>query len=147
MSFAEAALVEPISVSLGGVQRSDLKFGQPVLVCGAGPIGECTGSTVYDIDTDRADSASGLNAVAVARAAGAYPILVTDIAPHRLESAKALGADLTLCCELSWDGREISRRIRDAFEAVEEGLRPEVALECTGVQSSFYGAGYGKSQR
>ena len=78
MSFSTAALVEPISVALGGIQRSGLAFGQPVLICGAGPI--------------------GLNALAIAKAAGAYPILVTDIAEHKLSRAREMGADLVLCC-------------------------------------------------
>lgn len=124
MSYAAAALVEPISVALGGVQRAQVKFGQPLIVCGAGPI--------------------GLNALAIARTAGAYPILVTDIAEHKLERAREMGADLTLCCSTTWDGKELGQRIRQSFSAVEEDLEPEVALECTGAQTSFYGAGYGK---
>lgn len=126
MSFASAALVEPISVSLGGVQRSDLKFGQPVIVCGAGPI--------------------GLMALAVARAAGAYPILVTDIAEHKLETATQLGADFTVCCGMKEDPHDIAKRIREAFDSVAEGLQPEIALECTGVQSSLYSAAYGEQR-
>ncbi|GHJ87941.1 hypothetical protein NliqN6_4343 [Naganishia liquefaciens] len=122
MSYATAALVEPISVALGGVQRAQVRFGQPVVICGAGPI--------------------GLNALAIARTAGAYPILVTDIAEHKLERAREMGADLTLCCSTFRDGKEIGRRIRELFDTVEKGLEPEVALECTGAQTSFYGAGY-----
>jgi L-iditol 2-dehydrogenase len=127
MPFSTAALVEPISVALGGIQRANVVFGQPVLICGAGPI--------------------GLNALAIARAAGAYPILVTDIAQHKLDRAREMGADLAVCCEAGWDGKEIGRRVRDAFEMVEVGLQPEVALECTGAQASFYGAGYGELRR
>jgi L-iditol 2-dehydrogenase len=124
MSFSTAALVEPISVALGGIQRSGLVFGQPVLICGAGPI--------------------GLNALAIAKAAGAYPILVTDIAEHKLRRAREMGADLVLCCQTGWDGKEVARRIRGLMGEVEEGLEPEVALECTGAQTSFYAAGYGE---
>ncbi|KAJ9114065.1 hypothetical protein QFC22_005885 [Naganishia vaughanmartiniae] len=122
MPFATAALVEPISVALGGIQRANVVFGQPILICGAGPI--------------------GLNALAIARAAGAYPILVTDIAQHKLDRARGMGADLTLRCSLEWDGKEVARRVREAFGKIEVGLEPEVALECTGAQTSFYGAGY-----
>jgi L-iditol 2-dehydrogenase len=124
MSYATAALVEPISVALGGIQRSELKFGQPVMICGAGPI--------------------GLNALAIAKASGAYPILVTDIAPEKLIRAKQMGADMTLCCDISWDGLEIASRIKKLFSTIEPELLPQIALECTGAQSSFYGAGYGQ---
>lgn len=59
MSFAQAALVEPLSVAAGAVSRASLKLGQPVLVCGAGPI--------------------GLAAALCARAAGAHPVCITDL--------------------------------------------------------------------
>lgn len=59
MSFAQAALVEPLSVAAGAVSRASLKLGQPVLVCGAEPI--------------------GLAAALCARAAGAHPVCITDL--------------------------------------------------------------------
>ncbi len=124
MSFASAALVEPISVSLAGLQRSSLVFGTPTLICGAGPI--------------------GLVALALAKAAGAYPIVVTDIADHRLEWAKKMGADEIVQVEMKWSGEEVASAVREKFEGLEAGLRPKVALECTGAQSSFYGATFGE---
>lgn len=125
MTFAQAALVEPVSVGLGGIQRSDLRLGQPTVVCGAGPI--------------------GLVAVALAKAAGAYPIVVTDIAAHRLDWASKLGADATVLSDIAWDGQRVGIEILDTMGSIEAGLRPQVALECTGAQSSFYGAAYGES--
>lgn len=59
LSYAEGALVEPLSVAAGAVSRAQVGLGQPVLVCGAGPI--------------------GLAAALCARAAGAHPICVTDL--------------------------------------------------------------------
>ena len=126
MSYPQAALVEPISVALGGIQRSGLRYGQPTLICGAGPI--------------------GLYALILARACGAYPIVVTDLATHKLQRAKELGADLTLCCQSDWDGERVGAEIKQLVQAHEEGLEIEIALECTGAQTSFYGAGYGQSE-
>jgi len=126
MSYPQAALVEPISVALGGIQRSGLRYGQPTLICGAGPI--------------------GLYALILAKACGAYPIVVTDLATHKLERAKELGADLTLCCQSDWDGERVGEEIKRLVQAHEEGLEIEIALECTGAQTSFYGAGYGQSE-
>lgn len=126
MSFADAALVEPISVGLGGVRRSGLKLGQPALICGAGPIGLVT--------------------LALAKAAGAHPCVVTDIDPAKLELAREqFGADAVLKVDPSWDGPTLGAEIRKVFvQAGGEGVVPEVALECTGAQSSFFGANYGE---
>lgn len=126
MTFADAALVEPISVGLGGVRRSGLKLGQPALVCGAGPIGLVT--------------------LALAKAAGAHPCVVTDIDAARLEVARQqFGADAVLQVDPSWDGPKLGAEIRKVFVQVGGvGVVPEVALECTGAQSSFFGANYGE---
>jgi NADPH:quinone reductase-like Zn-dependent oxidoreductase len=42
MSFEEGALVEPLAVALAGIERAKLALGDPVLICGAGPIGIVT---------------------------------------------------------------------------------------------------------
>lgn len=42
MSYEEGSLCEPLAVALAGIERSGLKLGDPVLVCGAGPIGLVT---------------------------------------------------------------------------------------------------------
>ncbi|KAK2751047.1 L-arabinitol 4-dehydrogenase [Myotisia sp. PD_48] len=59
MSFEEGALLEPLSVALAALERSGLSLGDPVLIAGAGPIGLVT--------------------LLCARAAGATPIVITDI--------------------------------------------------------------------
>ncbi|CCT62815.1 probable L-arabinitol 4-dehydrogenase [Fusarium fujikuroi IMI 58289] len=42
MSFENGALLEPLSVALAGMQRAQVALGDPVLICGAGPIGLIT---------------------------------------------------------------------------------------------------------
>jgi L-iditol 2-dehydrogenase len=70
MSFEDGACLEPLSVSLACMQRSGVKLGDPVLICGAGPIGLIT--------------------LLCCRAAGACPIVITDIDEGRLAFAKDL---------------------------------------------------------
>ena len=70
MSFEQGALLEPLSVALAGVQRANVQLGDPVLVCGAGPIGLVT--------------------LLCCSAAGAEPIVITDIDEGRLKFAKDL---------------------------------------------------------
>ncbi len=74
-SFAEAAMLEAVSVALHGVAVSEIGGGETVLVIGAGMI--------------------GLLLLQAARAAGAARVVVADIDATRLELARSLGADLT----------------------------------------------------
>jgi L-iditol 2-dehydrogenase len=61
MSFTTGAILEPLS----RIRCADLRLGQPALIAGT--------------------SAIGLLAIALAHAAGATPIVATDILPKRLE--------------------------------------------------------------
>lgn len=74
ISYNEGALLEPLSVALTGVTRSGVKIGYPVLICGASPIGLIT--------------------LDVYRAAGAYPIMITDIDHARLDFARTIMPDV-----------------------------------------------------
>lgn len=79
VSLREAALTEPLAVSLHGVRRSGLAAGDTVAVFGAGPI--------------------GLGVVAFARAAGAREIHVVEPREARREVARDLGADVVYDAE------------------------------------------------
>jgi L-iditol 2-dehydrogenase len=76
LSFAEAAMLEAVSVALHAVAVSDLKGGETALVIGAGMIGLLT--------------------LQAARAAGCSRILVADVDATRLELALDAGADATI---------------------------------------------------
>ena len=67
MSFSDGALLEPLSVVLHGFECSPIRLNEATVIYGAGPIGMC--------------------ALAVARASGACPIVVTDLDTRRLGSA------------------------------------------------------------
>ncbi|MFP3871199.1 MAG: alcohol dehydrogenase catalytic domain-containing protein, partial [Syntrophobacteria bacterium] len=73
LSFAEAALAEPLACCLNGLERTGLNSGETVLILGAGPVG-C------------------LFAMA-SRHHGAEKIIMVENDPKRLNAALAAGAD------------------------------------------------------
>lgn len=117
LSYDEGALLEPLSVALTGVTRSGVKIGDPVLICGAGPIGLVT--------------------LECCKAAGAYPIVITDINQDRLDFAKSFMPSVHAHkVELTERAEEFAASISKLMG----GLEPSVALECTGIESSINGA-------
>jgi 2-desacetyl-2-hydroxyethyl bacteriochlorophyllide A dehydrogenase len=72
LSYAEGALIEPLSVALHAVKKSRLHLGQTSAVFGAGAI--------------------GLLVTALARQVTASRVFVSDINPFRLQKALELGA-------------------------------------------------------
>lgn len=118
MSFAEAALLEPLSVVLQGMHTARLELGRPALVCGAGPIGLIT--------------------LAAARASGAHPIVITDLEPKRLAFAKELMPQcITYEVQRGPSAEQQAKEIRKLFGAEsDEYSAPWTVLECTGVESS-----------
>lgn len=117
LTYEDGAMLEPLSVALAGVQRANLNLGDPVLICGAGPIGLVT--------------------LLCAKAAGACPIVITDIAQERLDFARTLAPDVLT------HKVEFSHTVEDFAAAtikLMEGVEPALALECTGVESSIAGA-------
>lgn len=72
----EAALAEPLAVTLHAVRRAGPLLGKRVLVTGCGPI--------------------GLLAIALARLAGAAEIVATDLSDFTLEMARKMGAEVTI---------------------------------------------------
>ncbi|KAK9386659.1 chaperonin 10-like protein [Lipomyces mesembrius] len=117
MSFGKGALLEPLCVALSGIENAGVKLGDPVVILGAGPI--------------------GIVSALCARAAGAEPLVITDIAEGRLAFAKTVVPSIrTAKVESNQTQVEIAQNIIDAAG----GTRPRVALECTGVESSLSAA-------
>ncbi|KAJ5717604.1 hypothetical protein N7488_003250 [Penicillium malachiteum] len=122
VSFAEGALLEPLSVVMHGVKTAGLSLGRGVVVCGAGPI--------------------GLIALAAARASGAHPIVITDLEPSRLAFAQEfVPSCITYQVDLTKDAQGNAQAIRALF-GDSEYVAPETVLECTGVESSVCTATY-----
>lgn len=119
MTYAIGALIEPLSVAYNAVLRAAPYLGQPVVVAGAGPI--------------------GLAMALCARAAGASPVVITDLEDNRLQQARDMGFNKTLKIELGWDRLTTAENIRQVM-----GLRclPQIVFECTGAASSINSACY-----
>jgi L-iditol 2-dehydrogenase len=125
MSFEDGALLEPLSVSLAAIERSGLRLGDPCLITGAGPIGLIT--------------------LLSAKAAGATPLVITDIDEGRLEFAKSLVPEVrTYKVQFGLSAEEQANAIVNVFNDGQgsgpDALRPRLALECTGVESSVASA-------
>ncbi|KAF2017783.1 GroES-like protein [Aaosphaeria arxii CBS 175.79] len=117
LTYEDGSLLEPLSVALAGIERAGVKLGDPAIVCGAGPIGLIT--------------------LLCVRAAGAAPIVITDIDEGRLKFAKELVPGvLTHKVEFSHSPEDFRSKVLE----LTEGVEPAVALECTGVESSIAGA-------
>ncbi|KAJ5084924.1 hypothetical protein NUU61_009503 [Penicillium alfredii] len=122
VSYAEGALLEPLSVVMHGIKTAGLSLGRGVVVCGAGPI--------------------GLIALAAARASGAHPIVITDLEPARLAFAKEL---VPSCIPYEVDSTKDAQANAQAIRALfgsSEYVAPETVLECTGVETSVCTAAY-----
>ncbi len=117
MSYENGAMLEPLSVALAGMERAGVCLGDRVLICGAGPIGLIT--------------------LLCCAAAGAEPIVITDIDEGRLKFAKEL------CPRARTYKVERGVGTEDAAADIIRaggGVRPSIALECTGVESSIASA-------
>ena len=117
MTYEDGAMLEPLSVALAGVKRADIRLGDAVLVCGAGPIGLVTAMCC--------------------RAAGCEPLVITDIDEGRLKFAKEVVPGVqTLQVKIGETAEQFAERVADLMD----GEEAAVAMECTGVESSIAGA-------
>jgi len=101
----DGAMLEPLGVALHTVDLGHLRTGMSVGVFGCGPI--------------------GLLAIQLARLSGAVQVVATDRLPHRLEAARAVGADFVLQAE---SGSHESA----AILAATKGRGVDVAFEIAG---------------
>jgi len=101
VSYEEAALAEPLACVLNGLELSQVKLGDTVVVIGAGPI--------------------GMMLVEVAMKMGARVLLVNRSRP-RLEMAKRLGAAAYIC---SSEENAIDRVLEETG-----GLGADVVITC-----------------
>lgn len=104
LSFADAALLEAVSVAIHAVNVSETRGGETVLVLGSGMI--------------------GLLIAQAARAAGCARVWVADIDTTRLELARSMGADEVI----AGSGEVLARRIAE----LTDGAGVDVAFEAVG---------------
>jgi L-iditol 2-dehydrogenase len=108
LSFEDGAMLEPLGVAIHAVDLGHLKPGMTVGVFGCGPI--------------------GLLIIQLARLSGAVNIVATDKLPHRVDAARALGADRALITDGKPDGSPIL--------AATGGRGVDVAFEVAGEQGA-----------
>lgn len=119
MTWEEGSLLEPLSVALAGIDRSGLRLGDPIAICGSGPIGLVT--------------------LLAASAAGANPIVITDLDEGRLATAKKFVPRVkTVRIDPSEKPATIASRIVDKLG----GTEAKLVFECTGVETSLQSAIY-----
>ncbi|KAK5136643.1 hypothetical protein LTR08_002657 [Meristemomyces frigidus] len=136
MSFAQGALLEPLSVIIHAVRQcgGSIGIGKPALICGAGPIGLC--------------------ALAAAKASGAWPLVITDVDQSRLDFAQQFAPGVKVYkVEMDKTSLQCAEEIRPLFgcgprdvakgvPSPTEYLAPSTVLECTGIESSVLTAAY-----
>jgi L-iditol 2-dehydrogenase len=112
ISDSDGVMLEPLGIAIHAMDLAHLRVGMSIGVFGCGPI--------------------GLLILQLARLAGANKVLATDILPHRLEVARALGADETYLIENSFSERGVAlldrRRLDVIFEAAGENAAVEMAV-------------------
>lgn len=110
MPFEHAALVEPLSCVVHGIDKSDIRMGDTVAVNGAGPI--------------------GLMHVRLAKLRGAH-VIATDLNSKRLAVARKLGADETILVDKSVDQVSAVKERTDRRRGV------DVAIEAVGLPNTW----------
>jgi L-iditol 2-dehydrogenase len=109
LTFEDGAMLEPLGVAIHAVDLAHLKTGMTVGVFGCGPI--------------------GLLIIQMAKLSGAANIIATDKLAHRVDAAKAFGADHAF---LAGDNFQLSE-----LRAASNGRGVDVAFEAAGVQETF----------
>jgi len=108
LSAAEAAMAEPLAVTLHATRLAGGLLGKRVLVTGCGPI--------------------GVLSIICARRAGAAEIVATDLATHAVSKAKAAGADHAFNAGEQADEFDAYAKNKGYFD---------VLYECSGAASAL----------
>ena len=112
LSFTDAALLEPIAISLHAAARGAIAPGETVCIIGAGTI--------------------GLFLLQAALLRGAGRIMVFDVNEHRLRVARALGADIAVS--------PLDTDPSDVVHATTEGRGADVSFEVVGIAATLHQA-------
>ena len=110
MTYVQAAMAEPLTISLHGIHRGRLKAGEYCAIIGAGPIGLVAGM--------------------VAQAYGAHAILL-DLVDERLEFAKSIGIEHVIN-----SGKEDAV---EAIRKITNGTMAQQVMECSGANAAVRG--------
>lgn len=111
LSAGEAAMAEPLAVTLHATRRAGDLLGKTVLVTGCGPI--------------------GVLSILAARRAGADLIVATDLSEYTLSMARHAGADITLNMAQAADALDRYKAGKGSFD---------ILYECSGAQAALTNA-------
>jgi L-iditol 2-dehydrogenase len=127
LSFEEAALAEPLACAVNCQDRSKVELGSMVVIIGAGPVG------CFHVE--------------LAKARGAFKVIMVELSPHRLELSRISGADIYIDAsknnpveqvlkETGGEGAEV------VITACSSGKAQEQALEmvCERGNINFFGS-------
>lgn len=109
LTYDTGALIEPLSVATHAVRRADIRLGETVLVIGAGAIGMMIAS--------------------ICRRSGAGEVIIADFSDNRLETAKKLGATITI------NSGKVN--LEDEIQRITNGKGVDKSFECVGLEASF----------
>lgn len=109
VSFAFAAMVEPISIALHGINRIPIHLNDTAVVVGAGMI--------------------GLSVIQLLKRAGCGRIMVADVDSEKLDLATKLGATHIL-------GPDLSSAVSEVFKQT-DGHGADIAIEAVGITSTL----------
>lgn len=110
MSWEQAAMAEPLTISLHGIHRGGLKAGEYCAIYGAGPIGLVAGM--------------------VAESYGAHAIMI-DLVQERLDFAKSVGIQYTI----NSGTEDAEARVRE----ITGGDMAQLVMECSGATPCIRG--------
>src|SRR6185503_18760124 len=105
LSYEVGALAEPLAVALHGVNMAGIRPGDDVFIAGGGPIGVLVHVLV--------------------RMAGAGRILVSDMHPARLATARALGAEIVIDAS--------AQDVVEVVRAATGGSGADISIEAVGA--------------
>lgn len=108
MDWEDAAMAEPLTISLHGIHRGGLTAGEYCAIIGAGPIGLLAGM--------------------IAQVYGAHAILL-DLVQERLDFAKQLGIEYVVN-----SGKEDAA---EAVRKITNGVMAQQVMECSGANAAI----------
>lgn len=111
MDWIQAAMAEPLTISLHGIHRGGLKAGEFCAIYGAGAIGILAGMA--------------------AQAYGAHVIII-DLLQERLDIAKSVGIQYTICSKVE--------NPEEAVKRITGGNMCQLVMECTGSNACIRGS-------
>lgn len=109
ISYAEAAVAEPLACVLHGVEEIGVKLGDTVAIVGAGPIGLLHLLTVKKMGAEKA--------------------IVIDVVEERLSFARKLGADETI----NAGNVNVAERVRQCTD----GYGADITIEAIGLPATW----------